>query len=138
MQFGMCLAVNYATTYPKSPFWKKGTRNGVLRFFVDSRSNVLRYQRPLHPCIFSHCKDTAHGYINRPFASASKLAAVSKYCSTISSRRHHKAQRAMFVFEYVRDARASRWAERRRRVNCQLKQNNFSRPAVGECITESA
>ena len=72
----MCLAVDYTTTHPKSPSWKKGTRDGVLRFLVDSRSNVLQYQRPLHPCIFSHCENTAHGYINRPFASASKSAAI--------------------------------------------------------------
>ena len=38
----------------------------------------------------------------------------------MSSRRHHKAQRALFVFEYGRDARASRWAERRRTVNSRL------------------
>ena len=60
----------------KSPSWKKGTRDRVLRFIVDSWSNMLRYQRPLHPCISSHCENTAHGYINPPFASASKLAAV--------------------------------------------------------------
>ena len=77
----MCLAVDYATTHPKSPSWKKGTRDGVgtsgcFFFLVDSRSNVLQYQSPLHPCIFSHCENTAHSYINRPFASASKLAAV--------------------------------------------------------------
>ena len=71
---------------------------------------MLRYQRPLHPCIFSHCENTAHGYLNRPFASAH----AHKHTSY---GRHDKAQRAMFVFEYVRDARASQWAERRRRVN---------------------
>ena len=37
---------------------------------------MLRYQRPLQPCIFSNCENTAHSYINRPFSSASKLAAV--------------------------------------------------------------
>ena len=46
-----------------------------------------------------------------------KVSCRSKYCSQISSRRHHKAQRALFVFEYGRDACASRWAERRRTVN---------------------
>ena len=46
-----------------------------------------------------------------------KVSCRSKYCSKISSRRHHKAQRALFVFEYGRDACASRWAERRRTVN---------------------
>ena len=70
------LAVDYETTHPKSPSWKKGTRDGVLRFLVDSRSKVLRCQRLLDPCIFSHCQNTAHGYINRPFASSRKLAAV--------------------------------------------------------------
>ena len=35
-----------------------------------------RYQRPLHPYIYSHCENTAQGYINRSFASASKLAAI--------------------------------------------------------------
>ena len=84
MQFGMRLTVDHATTHPKSPSWKKGTRDGILRFLVDPWSNVLRYLRPLHPCIFSHCENTAHGKINWPFASASKLAAVLctslKYC----------------------------------------------------------
>ena len=47
-----------------------------------------------------------------------KVSCCSKYYSKISSRRHHKAQRALFVFEYGRDACASRWAERRRTVNC--------------------
>ena len=46
-----------------------------------------------------------------------KVSCCSKYCSKISPRRHHKAQRALFVFEYGRDACASRWAERRRTVN---------------------
>ena len=55
MQFGMCLVVDYATTHPKSPSWKKGTRDVILRFLVDSGSKVLRCQRPVHPCIFSHC-----------------------------------------------------------------------------------
>ena len=76
MQFGMCLAVDYTTTHPKLPSWKKRACDGVLRFLVDSRSNVLRYQRPLHPCKFSHCENTAPSYRNRPFPSASKLAAV--------------------------------------------------------------
>ena len=37
---------------------------------------MLQYQRPLHHCIFLLCENTAHGYINWPFASASKLDAV--------------------------------------------------------------
>ena len=40
---------------------------------------MLRYQRPLHPCIFSHCENTAHSCINRPFASALKLFAILKF-----------------------------------------------------------
>ena len=60
-------------------------------------------------------------HCSRPYKSAIflclKVSCRSKYCSKISSQRHHKAQRALFVLEYGRDARASWWAEWRRTVN---------------------
>ena len=57
----MCLTVDYATSHPKSPSWKKATRDGVLSFPVDY---ILVY----------YCENTAHGYINRPFLSSNMAA----------------------------------------------------------------
>ena len=63
-----------------------------------------------------------------------KVSCCSKYCWKISSWRHHKAQWALFVFEYGGDARASRWAERRRTVNfchtCHTERRHWLRSTV--------
>ena len=117
MHFGMCLAVDHATPHLKSSSWKKGTLDGVLRFLVDSWNNTLRYQRPLHPWIFSHCENTAHSYLYKSaLCLCLKVSCRSKYFSEISSGRQDKAQPAMFVPDSFLDARASRWAERWKRV----------------------
>ena len=74
---------------------------------------MLRYQRPLQPCIFSHCDNIAHGYINRPFVCASNLAAILS--TSLKYRLVDKTKHSQPCLS-VLDARASRWAGRRRRV----------------------
>ena len=76
----------------------EGTRDGALCVLADSRSNMLQYQILFHPCIFSHCENTAHGYIYWPSCLCLKGSCRSIYFSETSSARQGNAQaEAMFV-----------------------------------------
>ena len=95
---------------------ERNTRWGSLFFSWLPKQSASMSKTTTSLYIFTLLKHCSRLY-KSAICLCLKVSCRSKYCSKISSRRHHKAQRAMFVFEYGRDARASRWAEQRRRVN---------------------
>ena len=117
MQFGMCLGCWLRDYAPEVTLVEeRNTRWGssFSSWLPKQSASMSKTVRSLY--IFTLLKHCSRLY-KSAICLCLKVSCRSKYCSKISSRRHHKAQRALFVFEYGRDARASRWAERRRTVN---------------------